>query len=98
MKIDIVVTRHPGLLEYLQDIGIADEKTVTLSHATPDDVRGKHVAGVLPHSLSCLTRSYTEVPLDLPRELRGAELTVDEMHGYVSGPPVTYRVISEDYF
>lgn len=90
-RIDTVITRHPGLVQYLMEIGLADSGTEVLAHATPENVRGKHVCGVLPHSLSCLTSGFTEVPLSLPAELRGVELTVEQVRVY-AGQPVTYRV------
>ena len=91
MKVDLVVTRHPGLVEYLRELGLATENTVVVSHATPENVAGKHVCGVLPHNLSCLTASFTEIPLNLPAELRGQELTVEQVRQY-AGEPETYRV------
>lgn len=91
MKMNLIITRHPGLVSYLQEIGLADASTEVLGHATPDNVRGKHVCGVLPHSLSCLCASFTEVPLALPAELRGVELTLEQVRQY-AGAPVTYRV------
>lgn len=90
-RLDLIVTRHPGLVEYLREIGLAGAETVVVPHATPDVVRGKRVCGVLPHSLSCLCATFTEVPLDLPQELRGAELTVEQVRQYAR-PAVTYRV------
>jgi len=90
-KITTIITRHPGLVQYLAEIGLTDAGAEVLAHATPDNVRGKHVCGVLPHSLSCLTASFTEVPLALPAELRGVELTLDQVRQY-AGTPVTYRV------
>jgi hypothetical protein len=94
MKIDLVVTKHPGLVEYLREIGLADAETKVISHASAEDVRGKRVCGVLPHSLSCLCETFTEVPLSLPQELRGAELTIEQVRQY-AGPPTTCRVISD---
>lgn len=38
-----------------------------------------------------MTASFTEVPLDLPPELRGKELTLEAMRQY-AGDPVTYKV------
>ena len=90
-KIELVVTRHPGLVEYLRELGLVDEDVRVLSHAGPKDVEGKHVAGVLPHSLSCLTASFTEVPLALTPEDRGKELSLDRLHE-IAGDPVTYEV------
>lgn len=91
-KIELIVTRHPGLVEYLRSIGLADAETEVISHASADAVRGKRVCGVLPHSLSCLCNTFTEVPLNLPQELRGVELTVEQIRQY-AGDPVTYRII-----
>jgi putative CRISPR-associated protein (TIGR02620 family) len=90
-KLDLIVTRHPGLVTYLREIGLADAETAVVTHATPDVVKGKRVCGVLPHSLSCLCDTFTEVPLDLPQELRGAELTVEQVRQFAR-PAVTYRV------
>ena len=89
--IDVIVTRHNGLVQYLLEIGLADSSTQVISHASPDAIRGKHVCGVLPHSLSCLCESFTEVPLKLPAELRGVELTLEQVRCYAA-PAVTYKV------
>ena len=72
-------------------MGLTSHDVRVVSHAGPDDVRGKDVCGVLPHSLSCLTKSFTEVPLALPAELRGVELTLEQVRKY-AGPAVTYIV------
>lgn len=94
MKIDLVVTRHPGMIEYLKQIGLANDETKILEHVTPDDVKNKHVCGVLPHSLSCLTKSFTEVPLVLPKELRGKELGYIDLLKFAK-KPITYKVTVE---
>lgn len=90
--IDLIVTRHQGLVEYLTEIGLADSTTEVVSHASPDAVAGKNVCGVLPHSLSCLCESFTEIPLVLPADLRGKELTCEDVRQY-AGQPVTYKVV-----
>lgn len=88
----VVITRHTGLVEYLKDIKLIDETATVISHATAEDVTDKHVIGVLPHSLSVHTASFTEVPLvNLPASMRGQELTVEDMRLY-TGKPVTYHV------
>ena len=91
MKIDLIVTRHSGLVQYLKEIGIADGTTEVTSHASPEIVTGKHVCGVLPHSLSCLCASFTEVPIFVPAELRGKELTLEDVRKYAQ-KVVTYKV------
>lgn len=90
-RIGLIVTRHPGLVEYLHELGMAAEGVEVIAHATPEKVAGRHVCGVLPHSLSCLAASFTEVPLALPAELRGAELSLEQVREYASAP-VTYVV------
>lgn len=93
MENQVVVTRHPALVEYLREEGVIDETTEIIEHASPDDVRGRHVIGVLPHHLSASAEaaSVTEVPLNLPPELRGQELTVEQVRQY-AGEPSTYVV------
>ena len=91
IKIDLVVTRHPGLVDYLREVGLADETIQVVEHATPEVVTGKNVCGVLPHSLSCLCKSFTEIPLALTPEMRGKELDLETLRR-IAGKPVTYVV------
>ena len=86
----LVVTRHPALVAYLREREFIGDAEV-VAHATPAQVAGKDVWGVLPHNLSCLTNSFTEIPLDLPAELRGMELSIEQVRQY-AGLPVTYKV------
>lgn len=89
---DIIVTRHLALVQYLIEESIVDKDNYKLMpHATEDDVTDNHAFGVLPHSLSCLTASYTEVPLTIPQELRGKELTIEQIREYATEPK-TYFV------
>lgn len=88
---NIVITRHQALIAYLQEIGMVEEGVRVITHATEADVRGKHVIGVLPLRLAALAASVTEVPLDIPAELRGQELSLDQIRQY-AGEPATYVV------
>ena len=88
---DVIVTRHHGLVDFLIKKGLASPTTAVVIHANASVVRGKKVCGVLPHSLSCLTESFTEIPLSLPLKKRGMELSADEIEKY-AGEPVTYNV------
>jgi len=92
VKIDLVVTRHPGLVSYLQEIGLADSSVEVINHASASMIEGKNVCGVLPHSLSCLCWTFTEVPLNVRVELRGQELSLDLIRQF-AGEPVTYRIL-----
>jgi len=87
----VVVTRHKALVQYLLQCGLVPEGTPVLTHATAEQVRGKHVFGVLPLRLACLAAKVTEVPLNLPAELRGQELTLQQVEAYAQ-PMATYVV------
>ncbi len=87
----LVVTRHTGLVEHLRNIGLIGADAQVLEHASEEDILGRDVIGVLPHSLSCLCASFTEIPLALPADMRGKELTVEDVAKY-AGEPVTYQV------
>jgi putative CRISPR-associated protein (TIGR02620 family) len=82
----LVVTRHAALVAYLKEVGLVDDNVVVLPHVKPEDVEGRHVVGVLPLRLAALAASVTEVQLDLPQELRGVELTLDQVRQYAGKP------------
>ena len=94
-KFDLVITRHKALVVYLVEKGLINPNCQVEAHASPDLVRGKKVIGVLPHSLSCLTETFTEIPLRLPQELRGKELILEDVRKY-AGQPATYKVTKLD--
>ena len=52
---------------------------------------GKHVFGVLPMRLAALAGRFTEVTLQVPAELRGKELTLEEVNS-LNPTLVTYKV------
>lgn len=87
----VIVTRHAALAEVLKS-GLPQLKEApVIEHATQDDVRGKWVYGVLPLRLAVHAEAITEIELDLPPELRGQELTAEQIRAYI-GQPQTYRV------
>ena len=91
-----VVTRHKALLAYLLDKEIIKEGEFELiEHAEYKDVMGKNVIGVLPLQLSAYSKTITEVPLTLTPEMRGKELTLNEVE-QVAGDPVKYIVREVD--
>ena len=87
-----VVTRHKALVDYLLNKNIIKEGEFKLiEHADYTEVQGKDVIGVLPLQLASYTKSITEVPLNLTPEMRGKELTFDEVSN-IAGKPVQYIV------
>jgi hypothetical protein len=94
--IDLIVTRNPHLHAFLVELGLAKPDTPVLERATTKDVRRKHVIGTLPHHLSALAATFTEIPLRLScadrEQMREAGLTVERLHE-IAGEPAVYKVI-----
>jgi hypothetical protein len=87
----LAITRHPAMVEHLRSVGLIGAYTSVVEHATPEEVRGEWVVGVLPLALAALAEQVTEVPLHIPEEWTGRELTLAELQS-TAGTPVTYRV------
>lgn len=91
-----VVTRHKALLAYLLDKDIIKEGEYKwIEHATINDVEGRDVIGVLPLQLASYAKSVTEVSLKLTPEMRGKELTFEEVEK-IADEPVQYIVREKD--
>ena len=91
----IIVSRHAPTVEYLHERGIAPAGCRVVSHATANDVQGKHVIGNLPLHLAALCARVTTVPLPRPpRDQAGRmeELTLEEVRTG-AGEPVSYQVV-----
>jgi hypothetical protein len=87
----VVVSRHPALVEYIREIGLADADTPVIEHAYSEDVCEKHVIGVVPLHLACEAAKITEIVLCIAPSDRGRELTLEEIRRYAVGIE-TYRV------
>lgn len=87
----ILVTRHRGLAEHLHRAEPWTRGIPLLEHVTEEDVRNKHVVGVLPFSLASAASSVTEIGLDIPAALRGVELSAAQVATYAR-PLATYVV------
>ena len=90
----IIITRHPALLQYLLELGVVPEGTPVLSHATVEDVRDKHVYGVLPMRLAAEAAALTEVSMNVPAEWRGTELSLEQIKA-CDPTLATYVIIRE---
>ena len=86
-----VVTRHTALVAYLLELGVITSETRVLSHATKENVINKDIIGVLPMHLAAWTNTISEVPLNLTPDMRGRELTIDEVRACAQ-PLVKYVV------
>ncbi len=86
----LVVTRHNALIEVLEsDFGMSDMEV--LAQATPEQVKGRHVVGILPIYLAAHAASITVLNLNVPVELRGQELTADQIREMM-GDLTTYKI------
>lgn len=87
---DLVVTRHAGLVEYLKEQGITCD--IILPHVQdPSILEGKDVLGILPVNMAAMCNSFTELALDIPQELRGKELDLEQVRQYAIGF-FTYKI------
>ncbi|GIX29852.1 MAG: hypothetical protein KatS3mg124_0324 [Porticoccaceae bacterium] len=78
----ILVTRHPGAVEWLRRRGLAPDRVV--AHLDPAEVEaGDWVVGILPVHLAAAVvgrgARYFHLCLDLPEAARGRELSADEL-------------------
>lgn len=93
----LVVTRHKSFLEYLREKGITNNNVEVKAHVTIEDVKDRHVIGVLPPHLALHARYVTAIPLDLTLEQRererntGEDLTLSEIRA-AAGPAFSYVV------
>jgi len=81
MNNTLIVTRHQPLVEWLARIGITGP---VMEQVSIEQVRGKHVYGILPLWLAAEALSVTEVsmpnlPLDARKRVGGGNYTVEEM-------------------
>ena len=77
----LIVTRHAPLVEWLKLRGIEGR---VIAQASPADVAGKDVYGILPMWLAAEANSITEVsmpglPLEARSKVNGGDFTVNQM-------------------
>ena len=88
----LVVTRHPALVRYLREVVDLPPDTPVVTHVSdPADLAGKHVYGVLPINLAAHALCVTIVPLRIPAELRGQELSLAQVRAF-AGELETFKV------
>ena len=77
---DILVTRHQALVEYFKEANIKFDKVI--SYATEEEVRWNDVYGVLPLRLASFVNTVTTIDIDIPAEMRGKELSLEDIKKY----------------
>lgn len=94
----IVVTRHPGLVRLIFELGLVPKDTQVFACAWPSLVEGRHVFGILPVRLAAMAAKYTEVQYNVPDNVRklGINIPYDALRRGMKDP-VTYRITKEPY-
>ena len=88
----IVITRHDEYVTHLVNLGLIEPGVEVITHATPQDVTGRHViTSGLPLHLAALAAKLTTVGLFVPAELRGKELTLEQVEQFAQ-PAASYVV------
>lgn len=90
MENTIIITRHQATIEWLAQQGITGQ---VYAHADAELVKGKDVIGILPLNLACLANSITTIDMQIPSEMRGKELTVDDMKKF--GAKLTKYIVKK---
>lgn len=86
IKIDLVVSRHQGLIDFLKEKGFINNETKIIDHISdPEEIRGKVVLGNLPFHLSSLTKLIITPILEVPVEMRGKDLSKEEVEKVFKG-------------
>jgi hypothetical protein len=93
MSNNLVVTRHPALVQLLRERGLVSSDVEVLTHVEdPTILDDRHVFGVLPLHLAARCASLTEIPLAQIRpEERGTEIKIERLRE-LAGEAVTYVV------
>ena len=94
---EVVVTRHPGLAEFLEEAGVAKPGAPVVPHASKEDVSGKVVAGILPPALAAEADAVVSVPplgVGMTVELTKEEVAkVLEEKGFDPKAPIRYALL-----
>ena len=77
----VLATRHEALVQYFANMGLTFDKVI--AHATAEDVIGNDVYGVLPLHLASLANTVTTIDMNLPAEMRGKELSLEDIKKYL---------------
>lgn len=86
----VIVSRHAGFVALLAERGIVGR---VIAHATADDVRGRIVIGALPLHLACLARKVGTLEMNIPANMRGLDLSLEECRLLVGDKQVEWFVI-----
>lgn len=85
----VIVSRHPGAVDWLRLRGISGR---VVEHATEADVRNRVVYGILPFHLAALAKELVMIDVpNIPQDRRGADISAEEMDRY--GAKLTHYMV-----
>jgi len=88
----VVVTRHSAFVALCVERGLCTPDVKVLAHATFGDILGRRViTSGLPLHLAVECEAVVTIPLTIPPDLRGKELTVEQMRKHAE-PTATFIV------
>lgn len=95
MRKIIVVTKTRVFIEYLKEIGLVKRsKDIRIVRwADSEMLYDRDVIGAtsLPLDILAVTRTYTHVPLSLPRRVSESQATLELLRAHAA-TPVTYKI------
>lgn len=78
IEVDIIVTSHEGVAEYLYSLGVSSRNGVA-RYARHADIEGQFVAGQVPFYMATLAAAVMYVGMRIPREWKGQDLSVEDV-------------------
>ena len=79
----LIVTRHSAVVTFLREkYGITG---TVVEHVTKEMVRNRNVIGNVPLHIACQANAIATIELDIPRELRGVELSLEQVREFAKG-------------
>jgi hypothetical protein len=92
MNNTVVITRHKALVQYLLEIGLITEDTPVLPHVSSEgEIRGMVVIGPCPLRLAAAASAWIDIPMSIPKDIRGQELTLEQVRQF-AGEPIEYNI------
>ena len=78
----LIISRHAGAMGWIQKHHPEFAECELITHASPEILKGKRVIGILPIQLAVLATEFWNLSLNVPANMRGKELTIEDMEKF----------------
>nr|BDI55091.1 MAG: CRISPR-Cas system-associated protein Csx16 [uncultured archaeon] len=78
----IIVSRHAGAINWLKKHYPKFSNLKHLTHISEEEIKDRIIIGTLPVNLAVLAKEYWHLSMNVPLEMRGKELTVEDMENF----------------